>query len=106
MAKKYLDRLQFDIVSVPKNRFELNVDGQVAFIDFIRAKENKIFLTHTEVPKSLEGKGVGSTIVSKVLGYIRENNLKLVPLCPFVAAYIKRHPEKVDGLLAKGYSVS
>ncbi|WP_232625178.1 GNAT family N-acetyltransferase [Pareuzebyella sediminis] len=94
MAKNYLDRLQLDIVSVPKNRFELNVDGQVAFIDFIRAKENKIFLTHTEVPKSLEGKGVGSTIVSKVLDYIRENNLKLAPYAPLWRPTLKDIPRR------------
>lgn len=100
-----MDKLALEVVSIPKNRFELNVNGQVAFIDFIEAKESKIFLTHTEVPKSLEGEGVGSALVSKVLDYIRTNNLQLAPLCPFVASYIKRHPEEVDGLLAKGYSV-
>lgn len=94
------------MVTIPRNRFELNIDGHIAFTDFIRAKGDKIFLTHTEVPKDLEGQGVGSALVSKVLDYIRSNNLKLAPLCPFVAAYIKRHPETVKGLLADGYSVT
>lgn len=53
----------------------------------------KIFLTHTEVPKSLEGKGIGSVIVKLAYENIKARELKLVPLCPFVAAYVKRHPE-------------
>ena len=56
------------------------------------------------MPIGLEGKGVGSTIVSKTLNYIKEKGYTLAPLCPFVAAYLKRHPEWKE-ILAKGYNV-
>jgi len=86
-----------------KKRFETEVEGRIALIEYIRA-QNKIYLTHTEVPKELEGKGIASSLVKQVLQQIKEEGLELVPLCPFVAAYIKRHPEwKV--MLAKGYNV-
>ena len=88
-----------------KKRFELHLGEQFAFIDYIKNKNGVIFLTHTEVPESLEGRGMGSAIVSKALDYIRGENLKMAPLCPFVAAYLKEHPGIADDLLAPGYSI-
>ena len=92
------------ILNEEKKRFELKVEGETAFIEFILSNENIMFLTHTEVPVALEGKGVGSAIVSKTLEYIKEKGLTLAPLCPFVAAYVKRHPDW-KAILAKGYNV-
>ena len=77
------------------NRFELNIDDSVAFIEY-KLSDNILFLIHTEVPTSLEGKGVGSAIVSKTLEYAKENGYKIVPFCPFVKTYLKRHPEWND----------
>jgi predicted GNAT family acetyltransferase len=53
----------------------------------------KIILTHTEVPKELEGKGIGGKMIKLVLEDVEKLGLELIPLCPFTAAYIKRHPE-------------
>lgn len=92
------------VLNEEKKRFEFQVDGQIAFIEFILSNENIMFLTHTEVPVELEGKGVGSAIVSKALEYIKEKEYTLAPLCPFVAAYVKRHPDW-KSILAKGYNV-
>jgi uncharacterized protein len=92
------------ILNQDKKRFELEVEDKTAFIEFILSNENIIFLTHTEVPIGLEGKGAGSAIVSKTLDYIKEKGYTLAPLCPFVAAYVKRHPERKE-ILAKGYNV-
>ena len=92
------------VLNGERKRFELKVEGETAFIEFILSNENIMFLTHTEVPVSLEGKGVGSAIVSKTLEYIREKGYTLAPLCPFVAAYVKRHPDW-KSILAKGYNV-
>lgn len=61
-------------------------------IEYIRAK-HKLFLTHTEAPPSLEEKGWGFTIIQKVLENIDKKELTLIPICPFVAEYIKKHPE-------------
>lgn len=87
-----------------KKRFEMEVDGHVAFIEMILTNENIMFLTHTEVPPALGGKGVGSRIVEKTLHYIKEHGYTLAPLCPFVAKYLRIHPEW-QTLLAKGYKV-
>lgn len=72
-------------------QFELNIEGKTARIEYA-LMGNKIIFNHTEVPIGLEGKGVGSKIVELALKNIEERNLKLIPLCPFTAAYIKRHP--------------
>jgi Predicted acetyltransferase len=85
-----------------KKRFELHIEGHIAFIDYILNNENIMFLTHTEVPKELGGKGIGKILVQNALEYLKANGYKLAPLCPFVAAYVKRNPEWKE-ILAQGY---
>lgn len=74
------------------HQFEFNIDGFIAKIEYIRTG-NKIYLTHTEVPGELEGQGIASALVKKVLDAVQQMELKVVPLCPFIDKYIKRHPE-------------
>ena len=88
-----------------KKRFEVEVDGHIAFIEYILTNDNVMFLTHTEVPKALGGKGIGSTIVKLTLNYIKEHSYTLAPLCPFVAKYLVKNPNW-QTILAKGYNVS
>lgn len=73
-------------------QFELDVNGAIALIAY-EPHKGALALTHTEVPESLEGKGVGSVLVLKTLEYIESQGLKIIPLCPFVKAYLQRHPE-------------
>lgn len=75
-----------------RKQFELDIDGYTARIEYI-IMAKKIFLTHTEVPAELEGKGIGSIIVKLTLEEIEKRGLKLIPLCPFTAKYITKHPE-------------
>ncbi len=75
-----------------ENQYELHIGESIAKIEYIKA-QGKIFLTHTEVPKQMEGQGIGSSIVKKALEDIQRQDLVLVPLCPFIASYLKRHPE-------------
>jgi len=86
-----------------KKRFEFKIEDNLSFVEYIVAQD-KIYLTHTEVPKELEGKGIASEMIKQIFKKIKEENLKLIPLCPFVAGYIKNHP-KYKELLAKGYNV-
>jgi uncharacterized protein len=51
---------------------------------------------HTEVPPALNGKGIGSALARGLLDIARAEDMKIVPLCPFVAAYITKHPEYAD----------
>lgn len=88
-----------------KKKFELHIEDEIAFIEYIQTRNNIIYLTHTEVPRTLEGNGLGAIIVFKTLEYIKENGYKMAPLCPFIAAYLKRNPGKADNLLAPGFSI-
>lgn len=73
-------------------QYEFHLEGLIPRIEYIKAKDN-IYLTHTEVPKELEGKGIASILVKMALEDIKNKKLTLIPLCPFVAMFIKRHPE-------------
>jgi len=72
--------------------FEVNIDGCLALLEYEMSRDT-ITLKHTEVPKELEGRGVGGRIVKFVLEYAQTNGLKVVPLCPFASSYIDRHKE-------------
>ena len=91
------------IDNTEEQQFEFHIDSFIPRIEYIKVKD-RIFLTHTEVPKALEGKGIGSALVKSVLQNVKAMNLPVVPLCPFVAAYIKRHPEW-QALVMKGINV-
>ena len=73
-------------------QYQIDVDGQHPRIEYIKAKD-QIYLTHTEVPKALEGNGFGSLIIGLALEDIKKKDLTLIPICPFVSWYIKKHPE-------------
>lgn len=78
-----------------RNRYELTSQNQLAVCEFNRLT-NAVMFTHTEVPEALEGQGVGSTLVRGALDDVRAQGLQVVPICPFVAAFIRRHREYID----------
>lgn len=75
-----------------KNQFEANLDGKTALLKYKKEADGALNLFHTEVPEEFEGRGVGGQLVRDALEQIKADNLKIIPSCPFVAAYIKRHP--------------
>lgn len=87
------------------HRFEMETDGKTSIVEYMPVDDETLALTHTEVDPSLEGQGVGSHLVQGVLEYIDRNNLKIVPLCPFVSAYLKRHPDW-NRVVSKAYDVN
>jgi predicted GNAT family acetyltransferase len=78
-----------------KNRFELEIDDHLAFVDY-EMSPGSIALVHTEVPKELGGRGVGSILAKAVLENVRAQGMKVEPRCEFLAGYIKKHPEFAD----------
>jgi len=78
-----------------KLQFELEQDGSTAFISY-STSGGVVTLIHTEVPEALAGKGVGSKLVRGTLELLRARGARIVPQCPFVAAYLRRHPEFED----------
>lgn len=95
---------KFNVVNnEEKKRFEVKINGYLAVCEYIKLK-TKIIFTHTEVPPALEGQGIGSMLAKTALDYARANELKVQPLCPYIAAYMKKHPEYQD-LLMDGFRI-
>ena len=85
-----------------KNRFEVDLgDGSFAIAEY-KLFPDRIVFTHTEVPPQHEGQGIGSALMRFALKSARERGLAVVPICPFFAAYIRKHAEEQD-LLAPGW---
>lgn len=78
-----------------KHQFELTVDGHLAKAEY-RLRPGRIVFTHTEVPKELGGRGIGSQLAKGALDQVRARGLKVTPLCPFIKGYIEKHPEYAD----------
>lgn len=76
-------------------QFEVTVDGRLAYVTFTR-DEGRITFHHTFVPPELEGRGIAGRLAKHALDYAREAGLAVVPRCPYVRAYIDRHPEYAD----------
>jgi predicted GNAT family acetyltransferase len=81
-----------------EQEFELDVDGHRAVAAY-QLEGDTIVFTHTKVPHAIEGRGVASKLIRAALDSARDQHLKVVPQCPFVATYIERHPEYRDLLL-------
>jgi len=77
------------------HRFELDVEGHTALAHY-RLAPGVITFAHTEVPKELSGRGIGSQLARGALEAARAQGLKIVAECPFVAGYIAKHPEFSD----------
>jgi len=81
--------------STERHRFELDADGQIAYSNYRRA-DGVLTILHTEVPKALEGRGIGSALARGLLDIARSQGVKVHPLCQFLGGYIDRHPEYAD----------
>lgn len=77
-------------------RYELTVDGKTAGYAEYRLRGNRVIFTHTQVDPAHEGEGLGSVLAQSALDDVRRRGLMAVPLCPFIAAYIERHPDYAD----------
>lgn len=74
-----------------QSRFEAAVEDGLARLDYTR-KDQVLVLRHTEVPPAAQGEGVGGDLVRFALDYARAEGMKIVPRCPFVAAWLRDHP--------------
>ncbi|WP_242917151.1 GNAT family N-acetyltransferase [Pontibacter liquoris] len=75
-----------------KSRFEATVEGLTAVIEY-KLGPGVMTVLHTEVPKELEGRGIASAMTKHALEQIAARQLKVIPLCPYMRSYLKKHPE-------------
>lgn len=82
-----------DVVQVSaRSLFELEVDGQVAFLAY-EESERDVARTHTVVPRELEGRGVGGRLAEAAVGWARSQGLEVLPVCSFVQGWLQRQPD-------------
>lgn len=90
------DTKPLDIVHRPEiGRFEATVDGLRCEADYV-LQNGIVRMTHTGVPRALEGRGIAAALVSHALSWARAEGHKVQPLCSYVVAYMRRHPEWQD----------
>ena len=91
--------MNLDNVNVIHNeaakRFELHVGGLQSLLTYRRFPERIVF-DHTEVPNPLEGKGLAAKLARFALDFARANHLRVVPLCPYISSFIRKHTEYQD----------
>ena len=75
-----------------EGRFEIEVEGEIGVLDYEIA-DGRMIMPHTEIPAGHRGNGYGEMLVRAALDYAREHSLTPVPVCPFVRAFIRQHPE-------------
>ena len=75
-----------------RRRFETTVDGQLCVLDY-RVEGRAAFMTHVGVPPPVEGRGIAAELTRTAVTWARSQGLDVVPVCPYVAAWMRRHPD-------------
>ncbi|WP_139979374.1 GNAT family N-acetyltransferase [Nocardioides litoris] len=87
-------------VSVSRNpaesRFEIHVDGELAGLAAYQEAPGMLVMTHTEVRPEMEGRGLAGILVRHALDEVRAEGLKVLPTCPYVQAFLHKHPDYAD----------
>ena len=78
-----------------RSRFELDVGSEVAFANY-RLTPSALIITHTETPRALRGRGIGSELVKGALDLIRRDGRKVIAGCGFVVDYLQKNPQYAD----------
>lgn len=85
------------VVDVPdRERYEIVRDDTVLGYAAYQKTAQLIVFTHTEVDRSMEGQGIGGQLVRGALDHVRTQGLPVLPICPFVQAWMARHPDYTD----------
>ncbi|MGH8922317.1 MAG: GNAT family N-acetyltransferase [Actinomycetes bacterium] len=79
-----------------EHRYEIMADGGLAGFAIYDSRPASVVFTHTEIRRQFAGRGLGARLIGAALDDVRRQGRTATPLCPFVAGYIRRHPEYVD----------
>lgn len=89
-----MNAIELKLESNGKGAFVIEEGGERIAEMVISVSGNNLTVYHTEVSDKLKGQGVAGQLLSTMVNYAREHNLKVIPLCPYVNAQFKRHPEQ------------
>jgi uncharacterized protein len=99
-----VDLIDTEVVNNPdESRYEIRADGALAgFAEYQTDRHDRVVFVHTEIDPAHEGEGLGGKLARGALDDVRAQGRPVVPLCPFIAGYIGKHPEYLD-LVAPEY---
>lgn len=83
--------------------FNLYEDGAKIGEMVVSVKDDQLTVYHTEIDESTAGKGYAKLLLDAMVSHVKENNLKVIPLCPYVHAQFKKHPEEYNAIWLKQY---
>ena len=85
-----------EVKHVPEeSRFETTVDGKTSYLDY-HLSNGVITYIHAYTPPEIRGRGIAAQVAKYALDYARDNNLKVIPECPYIRDYINKHAEYQD----------
>jgi len=102
MGKEKIDSVgSLNVIKKGKNQFYIgeNIENALAKITFIPTSESKIIIDHTYVSDSLRGRGIALQLIKKVVEYARQENKKIIPLCPYAKKVLMENDEYKDILI-------
>lgn len=79
-------------------RFETEVDDHLAVLSY-RRQQHRVLIDRVDVPSAVEGRGIAGQLTRQALDWARESSLRVTPICPYVVAWIRRHPAYADLVL-------
>ncbi len=92
-----MSEAKIEVVDVAERaRFEITLDGQLAGFADYRVVGDRVEVVHTEIDPAFEGQGLGSKLARAALDAVRARGLQVTPLCPYIAGWIKKHPDYAD----------
>lgn len=98
-----MDDIQLKLNDAGRGAFVIEEDGERFAEMEIGIQNGNLTVYHTEVAEKLKGKGVAPKLLSTMAAYARENKLKVIPLCSYVLAQFKRHPEQYSDIWNKSW---
>ena len=86
----------FEIINnESEKRFEVSVNGLLSKLDYLQ-DENTFVITHVGVQPELRGQGVAGKLTQAGLEFAKAKSLRVIPMCSYAAAYIRRHPQYAE----------
>lgn len=91
-----MDSEKLEVIHNPtESRFEIRLDGQLAKLDYVEDGDS-IVMTHVGVPMKFRGHGIAAIITKAGLDYAKAKSLRVIPMCSYVAAYLRRNPQYIE----------
>jgi uncharacterized protein len=91
------DGRTLEVIDNPElSRFEAHVDAVLIGKAVYTLRDGLVVFTHTEVDPAMQGQGIANQLAGTALDLVRASGRRVVPLCPFISAYIGQHPEYAD----------